>query len=221
MTELPVHLLLLITNICNHFLTIVCSNLSFLDMFMKDEIRGLESLYYDIKNDTLESYLTEEDIATINQEADHLHNKNKRKVGSSMAVLNLKNSSIVQRDHFRRCTVVMQRLHDGHDFKEWLEAVARKILMNEFTQIRVGFSFLSWVPITNERTYLFSAKQLAPFQYTVSSTEELLDHFSKLGSLHDSEILNHTFINTLSENPFSKSGFCPLKIVSSYIYITK
>ena len=140
MTELPVHLLLLITNICNHFLTIVCSNLSFLDMFMKDEIRGLESLYYDIKNDTLESYLTEEDIATINQEADHLHNKNKRKVGSSMAVLNLKNRPIVPRDHFRRCTVVMQRLHDGHDFKEWLEAVARKILMNEFTQIRVGFT---------------------------------------------------------------------------------
>ena len=118
----------------------------------------------------------------------------------------------------------MQRLHvnsDSMTFAEWLDAVAETIVYNEDTEVKVGFSFISWKPITNDRVYLFSAKALAPFKFVVDNEEELREKFSKLGSMTDSEILNKTFVTTLSDNPFSKSGFCPLKIVCSYVYITK
>ena len=190
-------------------------------MFMKDEIYGLKYLFDKVDDVELDSFLTEEDIATIDYEADQLQNKNYRKIGDSTILRNLRNRLIVPKNHFRRCTVVVQRLHNGYDFGEWLEKIAGKILFNEDTQVKVGFSFLSWKPITNERTYLFSAKQLAPFQFTVDSEDELMIEFSKIGSMTDSELLNKTFVQSIPDNPFAKSGFCPLKIVSSYVYITK
>ena len=190
-------------------------------MFMKDEISGLKALYNDLENVRIDEFLTQEDIATIAYEADLFENKNNRKLGTPMAVQNLRNRMIVPKNYFRRCTVVMQRLHNEYDFGDWLEKIAKKILYNEYTQVKVGFSFLSWKPITNERTYLFSAKELAPFKYMVGSEDELLMKFSKIGSMSDSEMLNQTFIQSIPDNPFSKSGFTPLKIVCSYVYITK
>ena len=188
---------------------------------MKDEIYSLKSLYEDVQDVQLDTFLTEEDLATIEFESDQMRNKSNRKYGESPILRNLQNRLIVPRNHFRRCTVVVQRLHTGFIFKDWLKEVARKVLFNENTQIRVGFSFLCWKPITNDRTYLFSAKPLAPFQFTVDSEDELLIEFSKIGSLTDSELLNKTFVQSIPDNPFAKSGFCPLKIVCSYIYITK
>ena len=67
----------------------------------------------------------------------------------------------------------------------------------------------------------FSAKALSPFKFVVDNREECLSHFQEIAKLKDSSILNKTFLNTISDNPFSTSGFCPLKIVCSYIYITK
>ena len=192
-------------------------------MFAKEEINALASLYNDIKDVQLESFLTETDLATIENESDLFFNKNKRK-STSMAYRNLRNRMIAPRETNRLCTVVMQRLHvnsDSMTFAEWLDAVAETILYNEDTEVKVGFSFISWKPITNDRVYLFSAKALAPFKFVVDNEEELREKFSKLGSMTDSEILNKTFLTTLSDNPFSKSGFCPLKIVCSYVYITK
>ena len=188
---------------------------------MKDEIYGLKCLYDEVPDVHVSDFLTDEDIATIANEADLLQNKNKRKFGDSMVLRNLKNRLVVPSYHFRRCTVVVQRLHNNYDFLKWLQSIAKKILFNESTQIRVGFSFLSWKPITNERTYLFSAKPLAPFKFTVDDEDELIEQFTKIGTMNDSEILNKTFIETIPDNPFSKSGFCPLKIVCSYVYITK
>ena len=192
-------------------------------MFAKEEISALASFYNDIKDVQLESFLTETDLATIENESNLFYNKNKRK-STSMAYRNLRNRMIAPRETNRLCTVVMQRLHvnsDSMTFAEWLDAVAETILYNEDTEVKVGFSFISWKPITNDRVYLFSAKALAPFKFVVDNEEELREKFSKLGSMTDSEILNKTFLTTLSDNPFSKSGFCPLKIVCSYVYITK
>ena len=168
---------------------------------MKDEISGLKALYNDIADVRIDEFLTQEDIATIAYEADLFENKNNRKLGTSIVLQNLRNRLIVPRNHFRRCTVVMQRLHSEYDFGEWLENIAKKILFNEYTQVKVGFSFLSWKPITNERTYLFSAKELAPFKFMVDSEDELQMKFSKIGSMSDSELLNETFVTTLPDNP--------------------
>ena len=190
-------------------------------MFMKDELERLKSVFDDVENVPLNSFLTTEDILAIENEADQLHNKMKRKHGDSMVLRNLRNRLIAPKNHFRFCTVTVQRLHNGYDFSEWLEKIAEKILFNENTHVKVGFSFLSWKPMTNERTYFFSAKELAPFRFTVDTEDELLTEFKKVGSLTDSEILNKTFINSIPDNPFSNSGFIPLKIVCSYVYITK
>ena len=191
-------------------------------MFAKEEINALAKLYDDIKDVRLESFLTETDLATISNEADLFSNKRN---GTSMATRNLRNRLVAPRNTNRLCTVVMQRLHDNSDdsvtFAEWLDAIAETILYNEDTEVKVGFSFISWKPITNDRVYLFSAKALAPFTFVVDNEDELKNKFSKLALLTDSELLNRTFIGNLSDNPFSKSGFCPLKIVCSYVYITK
>ena len=190
-------------------------------MFIKQEIFNLQSVFDDVENVQLGSFLTEEDIATISNDSDFFFNKAKRQKGVSMAVRNLRNRLIVPKNHYRHCTVVVQRLHNGYNFSKWLKRIANKIMCDEQTQIKVGFSFISWKPITNDRTYLFSAKALAPFQFTIDSKNKLLAEFSKIGSLTDSEILNKTFLNSFPDNPFSVSGFCPLKIVCSYVYITK
>ena len=138
-----------------------------------------------------------------------------------MAYLNLTNRVIIPRDSNRHCTVTVQRLHSGYDFGKWIYKVAESITFSERTEINIGFSFISWKPHTNERTYLFSAKALAPFQFVVDNKKQCLSHFDEIAKLNDSDILNKTFLNTISDNPFSTSGFCPLKIVCSYIYITK
>ena len=190
-------------------------------MFMKDELEGLKSVFDRVENVPLNSFLTTEDILAIDNEADQLHNKNKRKHGDSMVLRNLRNRMISPKNHFRFCTVTIQRLHSGYDFIEWLEKIAEKILFNENTQVKIGFSFLCWKPMTNERIYFFSAKELAPFRFKVDTEDELLAEFKKVGTLTDSEILNRTFVNSIPDNPFAKSGFIPLKIVCSYVYITK
>ena len=193
-------------------------------MFAKEEISALAKLYDDIEKVQLESFLTETDLETISYESNQLQNKNKRK-GESMAVRNLRNRLIAPKTTNRLCTVTMQRLHTNSEnsmtFAEWLDAIAETILYNDDMEVKIGFSFISWKPITNDRTYLFSAKPLAPFKFIVSSEEELREKFSRFKTMTDSEILNKTLIKTLSDNPFSKSGFCPLKIVCSYVYITK
>ena len=190
-------------------------------MFSKNEIRRLSEIYDNVVKVDLESFLDSEDLDTIQREASHHNNKNKRKKGTPMTIVNLANRIIIPRDTYRHCTITLQRLYDGFDFKDWLNKIATCILFAEETRLAIGFSFLCWVPHTNERTYLFSAKALAPYQFTASSKNECLSAFNKIGAKSDSEILNDTFINSLSDNPFSKSGFCPLKIVCSYVYITK
>ena len=178
-------------------------------------------MYDNITKVELESFLDSNDLATIRREADHHNNKNKRKKGAPMAFANLTNRIIIPRDIYRHCTITLQRLYDGFSLNDWLSEIAAHTLFAEQTRLAVGFSFLCWVPHTNERTYLFSAKALAPYQVTASSRQECLSVFNKIGAKSNSEILNDTFVNSLSDNPFSKSGFCPLKIVCSYVYITK
>ena len=138
-----------------------------------------------------------------------------------MTFFNLRNRVIAPRNLNRVCTVTFQRLHDGHDFSKWLREVAETIVFAENTEISVGFSFIAWKPTINEKIYLFSAQQLSPFKFWPSNRQEGLEMFSAVGKLSDSQILEKTFINNLSENLLSSSGLCPKKIVCSYIYVTK
>ena len=203
-------------------------------MFLKNELTRLKALYETIEKVELEAFLDDQDIKTIKLEAEYLYTKGKQQSTAQqpynsrtttaqqpMAYLNLTNRVIIPRDSNRHCTVTVQRLHSGYDFGKWIYKVAESITFSERTEINIGFSFISWKPHTNERTYLFSAKALAPFQFVVDNKKQCLSHFDEIAKLNDSNILNKTFLNTISDNPFSTSGFCPLKIVCSYIYITK
>ena len=190
-------------------------------MFLDNEVSRLKALYETVEKTDLESFLDEQDIKTIKREADFLYQKGKQQANAPMAYVNLVNRVIVPRSTTRYCTITVQRLHSGYDFGKWLKRIAEAMSFTESTEICIGFSFISWKPHSNERTYLFSAKALSPFKFVVDSREECLSHFQEIAKLKDSSILNKTFLNTISDNPFSTSGFCPLKIVCSYIYITK
>ena len=138
-----------------------------------------------------------------------------------MTFFNLRNRVISPRNLNRVCTVTFQRLHDGHDFSKWLRKIANTIIFTENTEVSIGFSFIAWKPTINEKVYLFSAKQLSPFKFWPSNRKECLESFSSVATLSDSQILQKTFINNLSENLLSTSGLCPKKIICSYIYVTK
>ena len=148
-------------------------------MFTDNEISNLKALYETIEKTDLESFLDEQDIQTIKREADFLFKKGK-KANTPMAYLNLVNRIVVPRNKNRHCTVTVQRLHSGYDFGKWIKRVAETISFTHKTQIDVGFSFISWKPHSNERTYLFSAKALSPFQFVVTSKEECLSHFEEI-----------------------------------------
>ena len=190
-------------------------------MFLKNEIQRLNELYDKIQDVNLESFLDEDDLETIHTEANFLKNKNKDKLTKPMAYLNLKNRIITPRDLNRHCTITVQRLHSDYKFYEWFENVMEAVTLTERTEINIGFSFISWKPHTNERTYLYSAKALSSFKFIVDTREELLSQSSELRTMTDAQLLDKTFLSNSDDNPFSSSGFCPLKIVSSYIYITK
>ena len=190
-------------------------------MFNKNEIKRLAMLFDNIEDIQLDSFLEPEDIATIEYEANTLYNKTKKLSGRPQAYINLKNRVVSPKNTNRHCTVVVQRLHNDYDFGEWVSKVANTVIFSENTEFAIGFSFLSWIPHTNERTYLFSAKALAPFKFVTDSRAELMPQLSEVMTMSDESILDKTFLNTASDNPFTSSGFCPLKIVSSYIYITK
>ena len=190
-------------------------------MFLKNEVERLKDLYDSVESVDLESFLDEEDLKTILTEANYLHTKSKDKLSKPMLYINLKNRVISPRDLNRHCTVTVQRLHTGYKLFEWVQKVLKAVTFAERTEINIGFSFISWIPHTNERTYLYSAKALAPFKYVVSSRDELMLQLSEIESMNDAQVLNKTFLNSSDDNPFTSSGFCPLKIVASYIYITK
>ena len=85
----------------------------------------------------------------------------------------------------------------------------------------IGFSFLAWKPTSNDRIYIYAAKSLAPFKFFCDSRKECLAKFDQIGRMKTAELLKQTFISVDDDNPFAESGFVPLKLVSTYIWISK
>ena len=194
-----------------------------LKMFMKDEINLYRTLYEEIKEVQLDSFLGESDIETIVREGHYFrHGKDtKSYMGVPVTIKNLQNQLVVPKNTLRHCTVTFKRLMDGHNYDDWLHKIAKILMFSEETDIQVAFSFLCWIPKTGEQTYIFAAKELSPFRFTVDNQSDLLTEFKKLGSMTEREILDKTFIETQSDNPFASSGFCPQQLVCSYVYVTK
>ena len=69
--------------------------------------------------------------------------------------------------------------------------------------------------------YIWAGRGNAPFSYRISSQAEAFEKFEKIGAKSHADLLMETFVNTQEENPFAESGYCPTRIVSTYVWITK
>ena len=179
-------------------------------MWLVDELEMCKKLYDTVPNIQLNDFLTPDEISTIGDKPIAFHNLQNR-------ALTPKGKSI-----YKPSTVTFQRLWDDDiKFESWLDSIASTVMFTKHTHVEVGFSFLCWQPLTDEKVYIWSARTLSPYRFFVSSKKECLDKFNEIGKKSEGEILEELFIETDTENPFKKSGYCPLKLVCSYIYIRK
>ena len=192
-------------------------------MYEKEELLRYNALYKNVDQVELESFLDKFDIETIIKEGHfQRHGRDTEAyMGIPVAYKNLRNQLVVPKNPLRHCTITFKRLHDGHEFGDWLNQIAKTLFYSEDTEVSIAFSFLCWNPRTAEQTYIFAAKELAPFRFNVDNSVELLSKFQVFGSMTDQELLNTTFVETHGDNPFANSGFCPQKLVCSYVYVTK
>lgn len=178
-------------------------------MILEEEFESFKSLFEDIKDVELTSFLSDEEIKVIDQSGK-----------ANVVLFNLKNR-LLGKPRSKRTTICLQRLHDGYNFDEWLKKVAKKIWFDDDTYIDIGISFLATKPTTNEMIYIWAAKALASFQLRCSSFEQCLDKFNKIGKMSEADILTTTFFESPEGEHFKKSGFIPTKIVCSYLWVNK
>ena len=177
-------------------------------MFLTEEIREGKDLYNGIRDERVAEILDFDEMEAVG-------------VGE-IAYRNLKNRLIEPRRPDLPSTVTFQRIHNHDKFDQWLESIADVVLFGPNTIVKVGFSFISWKPLTGEKIYIYAARPLAPFKFKFDTRKECLEEFAKIGKMRDAELLERTFLqNEEVSDPFSSSGYCPLKLVCSYIWITK
>ena len=177
-------------------------------MFVPEEISKSWSLYNGIRHESLDSFLESDELEAIGEK--------------NTAFQNLQNRLVEPRKLNRHSTLTFQRLHNHSEFDEWLKSIANCLLFSEYTHIRIGFSFISWKPLTGEKIYLYAARALCSFSFFCDTKSECLTEFAAIGKMSDSQLLHETFLeNEIESDPFSSSGFCPLKLVCSYVWVTK
>ena len=75
--------------------------------------------------------------------------------------------------------------------------------------------------MTRETIYIWAGRSLSPYSFRISSQAEALSKFGRVGAKSHAELLMETFIETQVDNPFAESGYCPKKLVSTYVWVTK
>ena len=178
-------------------------------MWMKEEIDDCRALYDNIPKLELRDILEDDEFELIGEKP--------------IAFANLKDRPIIPKRYTKPTTVTFQRLwNDTLDFDKWLNQIADVVWFSSETHVRVGFSFICWKPTTGEKIYIWAAKGHAAFDFFCDTKEECLANFSKFGSKSMGYLLEKTFIDQEDENdPFTFSGYCPLKLVSTYVWIRK
>ena len=176
-------------------------------MILQEEFEELEKLFIG-KHVELSSFLTDKEIECI-------INSGK----TNIVLFNLKNR-IIGKPSLKRSTICLQRLHDGYDFNEWLQLIAKTVWFDDDTYVNLGFSFIAQKS-TGEQIYIFAAKSLASFQIRCSSADQCLAKFEKIGQMTDADLLKTTFFESTEGEHFKSSGFLPTKIVCSYLWINK
>ena len=102
----------------------------------------------------------------------------------------------------------------------WLKTILKQIRYNDLVVIHVGFSFVA--QNKHQKIYLFCPKVLASYTAKCIDKNEAFDFADKLENMSPAEHLQNTFVtSTDTGDPFDQSGYCPVNLVCSYIWITK
>ena len=194
-------------------------------MWFDEELDRLKALFDDIEEVKLYNILEEVELKAIDDKTFRYGNLRSRIISPGIKARN------------KFSTVTIQRLFTpDFDLREWLSKIAKNVCWAQYTMVQVGFSFigidllklskifktyLAWKPTTNEHIYIWAGRGLSPFNFEASNQAECLQHFEKISRLSHSELLNETFITDEHDYNYCTSGFCPKKIVSTYVWIQK
>ena len=194
-------------------------------MWFDEELDRLKALFDDVEGTKLYEFLEDEELETIDEKSVRYGNLRSRLIPPGIKARN------------KFSTVTIQRLYtDDFDFDDWLSQIAKTVCWSQHTMVQVGFAFIgkktfkfykffktfkAWKPTTNEHIYLWAGRGNSPFNFEVSSQAECLRKFAEIGKMSHPELLNETFITEEEDYNYYKSGFCPKKIVSTYVWIQK
>ena len=177
-------------------------------MWLTEELQRCRDLYRDLPDVKPGDLLESDEVNLIGPKA--------------AAWFNLRNRIMTPKNQYSWSTVTFQRLWDENmDFGSWLESIAKTVLFTERTHVQVGFSFLCWNPITKEKIYIWAARGLSPYDFYCNNHEECMDRFEKIGRLSAGDLLQKTFVEEQEDNPFGMSGYGPLKMICTYVWIKK
>ena len=180
-------------------------------MFLKSEIIQLESLYENIQDETIESFLSEDEVEMIKQKF-------------SSAYKNIRNFVFVPKRHDRYMTSVrFQRLNTpSFNLGDWLKEISYKIRYSPHMSLEVGFSFICHVGRDpSEKTYMFTNRNLATYSHKFSNRDELNQFIKEHGKKKESELLTEVFWTANNLKRFRISGWSPSTLVCNYVWITK
>ena len=178
-------------------------------MWLPEELDDCRNLLTDVEDIKVRELFSESEIEAIGDKP--------------IAFFNLKNRFIPPplKASQKLSKVTFQRLWtETFEFDQWLKSIASKVWFDTDTHIQINFSFLCKKPLTGETIYIYAAKPLSPYNFFVDSKKECLDEFSKIPK-DQSSLLHKVFVNSQSDNPFSESGYCPYRLVCSYVWIMK
>ena len=177
-------------------------------MWFKEELDNCRALFENIEKIEIGDILDDDEGEVIGE--------------NPITLANLKNRILIPKTRrLGMTTVTFQRLWiDDLDFRQWLEDIGQNVLFGENTHVRIGFSFICWKPLTGEKIYIWAARSHATYNFFVDDHEEYTSEISKIPK-HGGNLLHKTFIDQEEEDPFSNSGYCPLKFICSYIWIQK
>ena len=113
--------------------------------------------------------------------------------------------------------MVQKLCHNECNLKGWIEKVFKTVLVNDFIDIKISFSYLT---INKEKQLFYVWASPGLPSYTLRQTN-VVEMEKFIAEFDDSEatVLEKTFEN--NTEPWNVSEVEPLKLVCSYIYILK
>ena len=116
--------------------------------------------------------------------------------------------------------ICIQRLVHDFDLYKWLVEIGSVLSFKPTIQIFIGFSFFVKDEL-NEEIYIYAIRQLCSYHEKFSRKSQYDDFIQLFKNMGPDSLLQSTFVSQKSENPFWRSGFRPVQLVCSYIWVYK